>query len=140
MVLDLRAAFDTVDHTILLSRLEHCVGVRETALEWFRSYLADRSFSVKFGDSLSSQAPLHCGVPILGPILFSLYLLPLSKNCKKHGISYHFYADDSQIYLPLKTINNTSLAPLLRCLDDIKAWLARNFLNLNESKKGNCCF
>lgn len=97
VLLDLTAAFDTVDHTILLSRLEDCVGVRGTALEWFRSYLSGRCFTVRLGDSTSSTAPLNCGVPqgsILGPILFALYLLPLSVIFKRHGISYHFYADD----------------------------------------------
>lgn len=137
VLLDLTAAFDTVDHTILLDRLRDCVGVRGTALEWFRSYLADRSFSVRLGDSTSSSAPLHCGVPqgsILGPVLFSLYLLPLVEIFKRHGMSYHFYADDCQIYMPISKENHCPLTPLLNCLCDVKAWLSQNFLKLNEEK------
>lgn len=139
MLLDLAFAFDTIDNSILISRLEHCVGIRGTALEWFRSYLSQRSFSVRLGDFASSSAPLSCGVPqgtILGPILFSLYLLPLGHIFRKHGVSYHLYADDSQIYLPLKNQQNntSSLIPLVECLNDIKAWMALNLLNINESK------
>ena len=137
VLLDLSSAFDTLHHETLLSRLNLCVGVGDTVLKWFSSYLSERCFSVKYGDSVSSTTPLPYGVPqgsILGPILFSLYLLPLGQIFRKHGIAYHLYADDSQIYMPLKLNNNSSLSPLLSCLNDIKAWLSLNFLCLNESK------
>ncbi len=137
VLLDLSASFDTVDHSILLSRLEQCVGIRGTALKWFQSYLAHRTFSVHLGEFSSSVAPLSCGVPqgsILGPILFSLYLLPLGSISKKHDISLHCFVDDIQIYLPLKQNNSESLNPLINCLEDIKTWMQLNFLNLNESK------
>ena len=110
--------------------MEQWVGIRGTALEWFRSYLADRTFCVSLGDSVSSSAPLSCGVPqgsVLGPLFFSLYLLPVGTILKKHGIQYHFYADDSQIYIPLKKKECYTTSALVKCLDEIKAWMALNF-------------
>ena len=137
VLLDLTAAFDTVEHNILLFRLEHWVRIKGSALEFFRSCLTGRSFCVKIGEASSSTAPLHCGVPqgsILGPTLFMLYLLPLGSIFRKHGVSFHCYADDCQIYLPLQRNNPDSINPLLNCLNDVKAWLALNFLSFNDSK------
>jgi len=100
-------------------------------------------FCVCLGDSVSSSAHLSCVVPqgsVLGPLLFSfllfsLYLLSLGSILRMHGISFHCYADDSQIYVPLKKkANHFSVKPLLRCLDDIKAWMTINLLNFNEKK------
>ena len=142
VLLDLTAAFDTLDHAVLVSRLEQHVGIHGTALRWFKSYLANRSFSVVIGDHCSSAASLPCGVPqgsILGPILFSLYMLPLGSIIKNHNLSFHFYADDLQIYLPMCPNDTSALTTLLDCISDIKQWLAQNFLHLNNSKT-ECIF
>ena len=74
VLLDLTAAFDTVEHEILIAHLEQWVGISGTALQWFRSYLSHRTFCVSLDDSVSSTAPLSCGIPqgfVLGPV-FSL--------------------------------------------------------------------
>lgn len=80
MLLDLTAAFDIVDHATLICRLKHCVGIRGAALEWFKSYLSERSFLVRLGNSQSSRYPLSCGVPqgsILRPSCFLFIFSPL---------------------------------------------------------------
>ncbi len=126
VLLDLTAAFDTVDHAILIDRLEHCIGLRGIALDWFKSYFANRSFSVKMGEHYSRNAFLPCGVPqgsILAPLLFSLYMLPLGSIFRKHGLSFHCYADDTQVYLPVKR-NAVGFESLMACLADVKAWLS----------------
>lgn len=105
VLLDLTVAFDTVDHTVLLSHLNQYVGISGTARRWFTSYLTDQSLSVMIGDLSSSRASLSCGVPqgsVSGPTLFSLYMLQLGSFIAKHKLSFHCYADDIQIYLPVQ--------------------------------------
>ena len=138
ILLDLTAAFDTVDHNILVPRLQHLVGISGTALDWFKSYLSDRTICISLGGSESRSAPLSFGVPqgsILGPLLFSLYLLPQGSILRKHGLSFHCYADYSQISVESQRKKDAfSLKPLLLCLEDIKAWMSLNFLKFNENK------
>ncbi|KAI2646385.1 hypothetical protein H4Q32_025467 [Labeo rohita] len=137
IMLDLSAAFDLIDHNILIDRLEHVVGLRGTVLKWFSSYLKGRSCCVRVGDFSSKSIVLECGVPqgsILGPILFSLFLLPLGIIFKKHGISYHLYADDIQIYLPISPGVPSTNQSLVLCLEVVITWLEQNGLKLNASK------
>jgi len=137
VLLDLSAAFDTVDHGILLEHLRSWVGIRGTALSWFTSYLQGRTFAVEIGNSISSTRSITSGVPqgsCLGPVLFSLYMLPLGLICQRYGVAYHCYADDTQLYLPLKLNDISKWSALLDCLNEIKLWMASNFLQLNESK------
>ena len=93
-LLDLSTRFDTIDHTILLDRLNVYYGISELALGWFKSYLSRRTHSVKVGSRLSHPAALQYGVPqgsVLGPVLFSLYTNPISSIIHSHSsINHHF--------------------------------------------------
>ena len=101
VMLDLSAAFDTIDHQVLLQRLSGDAGVSGTALRWFQSYLADRTQSITIHNARSRPRISRFGVPqgsVLGPRLFSIYTVPLGSIIEKHGLKRHFYADDTQVY------------------------------------------
>ena len=136
--LDLSAAFDTVDHSILLSRLHTTYGLCGTALDWFTSYLSDRSQSVRYGMSTSQSRNLGHGVPqgsVLGPLLFILFTNDLVSLVQQHGLNIHMYADDIYIYsaCPPSKRHITS-AQISECFDTLIAWFASNRLLLNPDK------
>ncbi|XP_072571304.1 uncharacterized protein [Paramormyrops kingsleyae] len=142
ILLDLSAAFDTVDHNILLHRLHTTFGLSNSVYDWFSSFLSGRTEYVALGKAKSDTHIVTCGVPqgsVLGPTLFTLYLLPLGRVISTHGLSFHCYADDTQLYLKMdfNHPNHSALsysAALTTCLEDIKAWMKLNFLQLNSSK------
>ncbi len=72
--------------------------------------------------------------PILGPLLFSLYLLPLGHIFLKYNIQYNFYADDIQVCFLSNHKDSYNILSLLNCLTEVRSWLAANCLKLNESK------
>ena len=104
VLLDLSAAFDTIDHEVLLNRLNQRFGFRDLALRWLASYLVDRKQSVRIRSAVSVYSQLCFGVSqgsVLGPVLFSKYVAPVEDIVLSHGLRPMFYADDSQIYLTM---------------------------------------
>lgn len=141
VLLDLSAAFDTIDHEILLEKLLTDYGIKGEALSWIKSYLEDRSFCVKIEDTISSLLELLFGVPqgsLLGPILFVLYIKALQKIAAKYGLNVQFYADDSQLYISFHPSHPSDLADVKdrinKCLAEVKTWMVNNFMKLNEDK------
>ena len=141
LLLDLSAAFDTIDHGILLHTLQHEVGITGQFLRWIERYLRDRSQAVRISGKQSENTPLTCGVPqgsVLGPLLFSIYTIPLARIIRSHGLSYHLYADDTQLYLELCLDDSSSqtadIRRVERCVADIREWMRNNMLMLNDDK------
>ena len=137
-LLDLSAAFDTIDHDNLFNILDKYVGIGGSALRLIRSYFCDHTQRVQIDGIMSDFASLLCGVPqgsVLAPIKFCLYLLPLGVILRHHNIDYHIYADDTQLYISFKCKDPLeSLTMLNMCISDIRVWMIKNKLKINDSK------
>jgi hypothetical protein len=139
VLLDMSAAFDTVNQEILLLILE-AQGVKGTVLKWLKSYLSGRQQRVCIKDATSTPRTLECGVPqgsVLGPILFNAYTSALGSIITSHlsGSGYHFYADDCQIYVSCQPSElNRAVEILEQCISDVKKWLCGHQLKLNDKK------
>ena len=137
-LLDLSAAFDTIDHSILLSRLQTCFGISGSVLSWFESYFSGRFQSVSVHGTLSTPSPLLHGVPqgsVLGPILFVLYTYPLFTIVNAHLLSHHSFSDDNQLYITGPASEISSLVSSTQsCISQLKSWMTVNKLKLNEDK------
>ena len=141
VLLDLSAAFDTIDHSVLLERLLNDYNIKDQANDWFKSYLNGRYFSVKVKGISSTFLCLLFGVPqgsLLGPILFILYVKQLQMIAAKYGLNIKLYADDSQLYIsfhPKRPCQFHDITERVnKCLAEIKDWMVRNFMKLNEDK------
>lgn len=138
LLLDLSAAFDTIDHPVLLDRLSVRYRVSGTAHKWIQSYLSYRSQSVKIGDSTSQPCVLQFGVPqgsVMGPILYTMYAAPIGDVIRRHRLRYHIYADDTQIYTFFETEEvDDAVSRIEACAAELSAWMKVNMLKLSDGK------
>ena len=105
---------------------------------WFSSYLTDRTHYVSLSNHCSDFAPVHSGVPQgsdLGPMLFTMYIMPLSAIIDSHSIIHHSFADDLQLQMSAPPDRISELLHSMQsCISDVKAWATANMLKLNDSK------
>jgi len=127
VLLDLSYAFDLINHDILISRLETCVGLRGTVLQWFRVISLWQEVRCQHWTPFIfwSTFKFWCSPEFNS---WSCFVFPLYASTR---VSFHLYADDTQIYIPMKWDDKQALKPILDCLEELKHWLATNFMSLN---------
>jgi endonuclease/exonuclease/phosphatase family metal-dependent hydrolase len=137
-LLDLSAAFDTIDHNILLHRLSSWFGLTGPVLSWFSSYLTGRLAAVATPTGRSAATVVTSGVPqgsVLGPLLFVMYTTPLSELISSTNVNHHLYADDTQLFLSFSPgAHDFALASLQSTISSISTWMSANLLCFNPSK------
>ena len=137
-LLDVSSAFDTIDHPILLRRLHTDFGFTDAVLQWFSSYLTNRSHNISLSNHCSAFAPVHSGVPlvsVLGPMLFTMYVRPLSAIIDSHSIIHHSFADDLQLQTSAPPDKISELLHSIQsCISDVKALASANMPKLNHNK------
>ena len=138
VLLDLSAAFDTIDHQIIFHILEHSVGITDSALTLMKSYPDGRQQCVQILGVISEFAELACGMPqgsVLGPLKLCIYMPPIGSIMRHHDIYFHSYADDTQLYVSINLSNsNVDLDRMNLCISDLGIWMIRNKLKINDSK------
>ena len=141
VALDLSAAFDTVDHAILLKILENTYGIKGGALQWFRDYLQNRQTRVLIRDTMSEDKDLPFSVPqgsCAGPVLYNIYASTLEGTIKNFKTELIGYADDHTIYDSFsansRTQEQSCMDGLEGCLAETKQWMNANRLKMNNSK------
>ena len=127
-----------MDHKTLLVFLKDYIGLSGKVLDILKSYLSNRTQCVLIKNVLSYLSELLYGVPqgsVLGPLIFCLYTLPLGAIIRHHKLNYHIYADDTQIYLFFDSDScEAALAAVTECIKDIRRWMIRNKLKINDDK------
>lgn len=138
ILIDLSAAFDTIDHSILFNLLENKLKIQNGALNWLKSFLTNRKQCTRIGNSNSPKTEIRYGVPqgtILGPKIFSLYMLPLYEIFKCRNVRFHSYADDTQFYLETSNEDiETTKTEIKTIIETLKHWLDMNKLKMNPEK------
>ena len=132
--IDLKKAFDTVDHKILLHKLDH-YGFRGVINKWFSSYLEGRTRTTQIGSFISKRKNTTCGVPqgsVLGPLLFLIYVNDIQESSDKLNFFFIFADDTNAVYADknLKSLESTVNQELCKLFD----WLTANKLTLNIKK------
>ena len=137
-LLDVSAAFDTVDHGILLERLSTSYGLSGMAYTWLESYITGREHIIHVGNRHTPPSKVLYGVPqgsVLGPVLYVLYTSDVARLVEALGLGAHLYADDTQLYGHCSPANSYELASrVLRAIDSIHEWMSSNRLSLNTGK------
>jgi hypothetical protein len=135
--LDMSAAFDTVQHDILIERLQS-IGVRDQALLWLTQYLQERTSAVTSRGLVSPPLVNSCGVPqgsVLGPLLFIIYISAIDYIVRQQNVCRVSYADDIQLFATAKTTDIITLLNRIQtCIFEISQWLASSRLVFNASK------
>lgn len=138
VLLDLSAAFDTIQHSTLIQRCEYIFGITGAALGWLKSYLHERTQRVQINTHQSEPKELTCGVPqgsVLGPLLFILFTTPLGTLLRERGMLFHLYADDTQLYLTAQADDiQTDIKKMEDTVAEVEAWMTLNMLKCNTSK------
>ena len=139
--LDLSAAFDTLDHRIMLRRLELSYGIEGPALKWFHSYLSDRSVKVTINGQYSDIVKLRCSTPQgskIGPRMYSDYTRPLGRLLSNLNLWYHAYADYTQASKSAKAKNRNdqigAISQLESGIQKTSEWMFHNKLKINQEK------
>ena len=146
MALDLSAAFDMVDHDILLNVLHNKFGIRGTALNWFESYVRPRYCKVCIAESYPTHRKLDFSVPkgsCVGANIFSAYTSTLTSDIPR-SIDIHGFADDHALKEKFRIGDHTEerkcITSLENCATEVKNWMDKNRLRMNEKKQNSLCF
>ena len=137
-LLDLSAAFDTLDHAILLQRFQKRFGITGNALRWMTSYFHERQQCVVINGTGSDWKQVLWGAPqgsVFGPMAFSCYSAPVEDIIMSHGLECMIYADGTQIYFSFNDLEmDTAVSRIEKCVSDIRSLMITNQLMLNDSK------
>ena len=137
-LLDISSAFDTIDHSIIVHRLHTDLRFTDAVLQLFSSYLTGCTHYVSLSSHYSAFAPVHSGVPqclVLGPILFSMHIKPLSPIIDSHSIIHYSFSDYLQLQMSAPPDKICKLLHSMQsCISDVEAWATANMLKLSDNK------